>query len=155
MDNSFLLLVNSIRQSYMDIHLIQNKKSLYSKNKIVDTCSICNKTAVETHHIKEQHLADENGFVDHRHKNHTSNLMSVCTSCHDSIHANKIKVNGYESTSKGIQLSISVDTQKTLDKTNKDDIYKPMIEAYLKAGKSIAWISKELGITQYRINKLR
>ena len=155
MDNSFLLLVNSIRQSYMDIHLIQNKKSLYSKNKIVDICSICNKTAVETHHIKEQHLADENGFVDHRHKNHTSNLISVCTSCHDSIHANKIKVNGYESTSKGIQLSISM-IDKTQEKPQpKDDVYKSMIDAYLKAGKSIAWISKELGITQYKINKLR
>jgi len=153
MDSSFLLMANSIRQSYMDIHLIQDKRSIYSSKVIVDTCSICHKTGIETHHIKEQHTSDKNGFLKNGlHKDHTSNLMTVCASCHDSIHANVIRVNGYETTSKGVQLNIEYVSEKV--NKDKDEHYRPMIQSYLKSGKSIAWVAKELGLTNYKINKL-
>ena len=42
----------------------------YNSKVIMDKCKICNKNnATETHHIRFQRDADENGFIDHFHKN--------------------------------------------------------------------------------------
>lgn len=48
-----------------------------------DLCPVC-KTNVptEVHHIKPQRLADENGYIDHIHKNHYDNLLWLCNNCH-------------------------------------------------------------------------
>jgi DNA mismatch repair protein MutS len=147
-DSEFLFLTQSIRQSYLDVHLISEKKSIYSTQMVVDTCTICGKTGAEVHHIQEQMKADSNGFIGHVHKNHRSNLMTVCESCHDSIHAKHIEVNGYQSTSKGVQLVVTVKEEE-----KKEDQYTPMIQTYLHAGKSIAWIAKQIGISTYRVKK--
>jgi DNA mismatch repair protein MutS len=93
----FLHLANTIRQSYLHIQpqLVQPTLSNYSSKVIVDVCTMCNKNkAMETHHIKEQHTADQNGFIGSFHKHVPHNLMSVCEECHDSIHHNKVKVEG-------------------------------------------------------------
>ena len=47
---------------------------------------MCGNSADEIHHMKYQQDADENGFIGHTHKNHVSNLMSICSTCHDQIH---------------------------------------------------------------------
>ena len=41
---------------------------------------------LHTHHINEQHTADEKGMIKHFHKNIKFNLMIVCESCHNQIH---------------------------------------------------------------------
>ena len=35
----------------------------------MDKCEICSKNAEHTHHINEQHNADQHGMIDHYHKN--------------------------------------------------------------------------------------
>jgi predicted HNH restriction endonuclease len=45
----------------------------------------------EVHHLAPQAAADENGFITTNggvfHKNHVANLASVCSRCHDKLHA--------------------------------------------------------------------
>jgi DNA mismatch repair protein MutS len=63
--------------------------SHYNSHKIIGICEICNlKMGNEIHHIQYQQWADSTGFVKHHHKNHEANLISICTKCHDTIHAN-------------------------------------------------------------------
>lgn len=65
------------------------KKSRYNSKKIRDLCEICNKEmGTEIHHLQEQHNAKENGYIDGFHKNHPSNLSSVCEKCHLKLHHN-------------------------------------------------------------------
>lgn len=90
------------------------KTSKYNNNLIVEKCAICshqpmiNELPLETHHIKEQHNADNNGFINHMHKNNKSNLVVLCNKCHDMVERpidNKmIIINGYKDTSNGLLL---------------------------------------------------
>jgi 5-methylcytosine-specific restriction endonuclease McrA len=43
--------------------------------------------AEEVHHLQEQHLADDAGFIGGIHKNHPANLMGLCEKCHRLEHA--------------------------------------------------------------------
>jgi DNA mismatch repair protein MutS len=57
-------------------------------------CEVCNESlGEEIHHIHQQKDADENGFIDHFHKNSKHNLMSLCKKCHDKEHKNDVIVN--------------------------------------------------------------
>jgi DNA mismatch repair protein MutS len=78
---------------YSDINSnLTHHTSHYNPRKIVGICEICNlKMSDEIHHIQYQQWADSTGFIQHFHKNHEANLISICTSCHDSIHANDRK----------------------------------------------------------------
>ena len=40
----------------------------------------------EVHHLQHQKEADEANFIQHFHKNHPANLMTVCESCHLKMH---------------------------------------------------------------------
>jgi DNA mismatch repair ATPase MutS len=88
----------------IDKDLIKNKKSNYNSKKRIDKCEICQGIAVETHHIKYQEDADENGFIGSSHKNATHNLASLCKECHNKEHKGIIKINGYKQSSNGIIL---------------------------------------------------
>lgn len=90
MPPDFLLCANTIRQQQLDMHenIVSTKVSRYSSDVYLDMCSICKENkAVETHHIKQQKLADKNGFIGNMHKNNPSNLMPLCETCHDKIHS--------------------------------------------------------------------
>lgn len=86
----FLAKAYEIRTKYFP----ENKSELrhspaktYNANKIRGKCEICKtELAEETHHLQEQHLANADGFIDGFHKNHSANLMSLCTKCHDLVH---------------------------------------------------------------------
>lgn len=96
--------------------LVSSKKSRYNNSKILDCCEIC-KTKVgtsgknsvvkslHTHHINFQCNVDS-GTQFHKaiHKNHPSNLIGVCESCHQAIHRDEIIVKGYFQTFSGIEL---------------------------------------------------
>jgi DNA mismatch repair protein MutS len=63
------------------------KASSYNAKKIRGLCEMCKEEmAEETHHLQEQQYADEKGFIGSFHKNHSANLLCVCSKCHDKIH---------------------------------------------------------------------
>ena len=79
------------------------KKSVYNSKKIIDKCQICSSTKqLETHHIIFQCTANENGFLKNGiHKNHVSNLSTLCKLCHDNVTYNKIIIHGYKDSING------------------------------------------------------
>ena len=126
----FLLLANQIRQSQLGMHqtIVSTKTSRYSSEVFVDMCSICKiNNAQEVHHVQEQHTADKNGFIGSIHKNHASNLLPLCEGCHNNIHNKTQPVNN--------------NLQEKIRKL-KDE------------GKSNVFISKELNISMYMVQKM-
>ena len=72
----------------------------------MDKCRICNiNDATETHHIRFQRDADDNGFIDHFHKNKKFNLIALCEGCHDRIHNGELEISEAILTSNGIMYS--------------------------------------------------
>lgn len=69
------------------------KISRYNKNKIIMCCESCcyaprlpTDQPLHTHHIKERHLADENGMINGIHIDSVSNLAVLCEKCHKQAH---------------------------------------------------------------------
>jgi len=104
LEKDFIKLATTIRQEILGTDtLLKNKKSKYNSKLIMDKCKICNiKQATETHHIRFQRDADENGFIDHFHKNKKFNLICICEECHNNIHNGNIEINEAILTSNGI-----------------------------------------------------
>jgi hypothetical protein len=79
--------------------------------------------------------------------------MCVCKECHDNIHHNKIKIDGYKQTSNGVELMYEIVNNN--DKNNDKNIF----DLY-KSGKNIIEIinimDKQYNIktTRYKINKI-
>lgn len=95
LDKDFIKMANDIRRHVADISplILDPKKSRYNAGMYVDMCTLCGKKIhLETHHLKEQHTADKNGFINHLHKNHISNLTSLCHDCHTHLHAQKKQI---------------------------------------------------------------
>jgi DNA mismatch repair protein MutS len=93
--DEFLERAYEIRNKYYsDINSnLTHHTSHYNSQKIMGICEMCNlKMGDEVHHIQYQKWADSTGFVQHYHKNHQANLISICTKCHDLIHANDRKL---------------------------------------------------------------
>ena len=102
-------LANKIRHEVLDnsINLLHTKKSRYNSELYVDVCSICGTKAKEVHHIQQQMLANNRGFIGDIHKNKLSNLIPICEECHDQIHNEKINIKGFKQTTNGIKLQIT------------------------------------------------
>lgn len=68
---------------------LEYKVSHFNSKKIKGKCEMCGKYSKtnEIHHLQEQHLADEAGYIDGIfHKDHIGNLITVCEECHDRFH---------------------------------------------------------------------
>ena len=110
-------------------HTILSKdKSKYNSDVYLDECLICSsKENLEMHHINWQKDCSEDGFIiskPHIKKNHKSNLMPVCQTCHDNIDRDMIRVSGYEHTTKGTILKwnyVNKENRKS-KKYNSQDI---------------------------------
>lgn len=104
LEKNFIKLATTIRQEILGTNfLLKNKKSKYNSKLIMDKCNICKDgNATETHHIRFQRDADENGFIDHFHKNKKFNLICLCEGCHNSIHNGNLEINEAIMTSNGI-----------------------------------------------------
>jgi DNA mismatch repair protein MutS len=83
---------------------MSTRKSHFNAKVYMDTCAICGSSVEETHHIKEQHTADERGYVGHYHKNHESNLIPLCKACHLEEHHGNLEIHGWKLTSEGFIL---------------------------------------------------
>jgi DNA mismatch repair protein MutS len=102
LDTNFINVANKIRRELVDINdeLFKTQKSRYNSKVYIDSCGICGKEntskkggkPLHTHHIREQKEADNNGFIDHFHKNSKFNLLVLCEECHTHIHKNGLKI---------------------------------------------------------------
>ena len=95
LNNNFINRVLSIRDRIYpneadDMkNTLKMKQTKYNNEVWKGKCVQCGSyDNIHTHHIKEQHLANENGYIDHIHKNNKSNLIDLCESCHTKLHAN-------------------------------------------------------------------
>jgi len=106
LDNDFLSTANRIRQKIMgqNEHLLALRKSRYNDNVYMDKCLVCNGKPDDTHHIKFQCQADENGFIGATHKHEMKNLVPLCKKCHMAIDTNELVIRGYIETSEGRKL---------------------------------------------------
>jgi DNA mismatch repair protein MutS len=100
MDAEFLELAYEFRSKYFSssgdsgvaVGELGHGRSTYNAKKIRGMCEMCMETmSEEVHHLAPQAAADENGFIMTNggvfHKNHVANLASVCSRCHDKLHA--------------------------------------------------------------------
>ena len=108
LDDDFMKMATNIRHEIMGTkYLLKNKKSKYNSKVIMDKCKICNKNnATETHHIRFQRDADENGFIDHFHKNKKFNLIGLCEECHNKVHNEELEICEAIQTTNGISYEI-------------------------------------------------
>jgi len=109
MDKEFLSMANSIRKRLTDDYdtierLSQKKTSNYNKDLYVTSCAICGAKVDDVHHIQEQQKADDKGFIGHINQNHKFNLIPLCKKHHKLVHDGKININGFVTTSKGLEL---------------------------------------------------
>ena len=154
--DDFMKIANDFRNTVMghNTSILNTKKSRYNKEHYVDVCDICkNNDATEVHHIKEQHMADKDGFIGHIHKNVESNLVNVCEKCHDDIHSGLITVKGYVYTTEGRTLSVSYkEKEKDITKIVKDlrFIGKKTIKDIILECKE----SYNVDLTTYKVNKI-
>jgi len=109
MDKEFLNVANKIRKDLTDDYntverLSQKNTSKYNKDLYVTACAICGAKVDDVHHIKEQHKKDEKGFIGHVNANHKYNLIPLCKKHHKAVHDGLININGFVTTSEGLQL---------------------------------------------------
>ena len=112
MDKEFLDTANAIRKRITDDfdsieRLSQKNSTMYNKDLYIVGCAICGAKVDEVHHINEQQKADDKGFIGHIHKNHKFNLIPLCKKHHKEVHDGKININGFVTTSKGLELHYS------------------------------------------------
>ena len=108
LDTEFLNNAYVVKNQLKEIGLYSTKGSVYNSKKILHKCEICGDMGEEIHHIKFQNKANEFGHIESIHKDMKGNLCSICEKCHDKVHNDEIKINGYIQTSQGIELSYEV-----------------------------------------------
>ena len=109
MDKEFLKVANDIRKTLTDDYdtverLSFKKTSKYNKELYITSCAICGAIVDDVHHIKEQRKVDEKGFIGHINVNHKYNLIPLCKKHHKLVHDGKIHINGFVTTSNGLEL---------------------------------------------------
>lgn len=86
----FLKMANAIRLKYRDKNRagdLSFKLSHFNAHKVKGMCELCKKgMGEEVHHLQHQKEADANDYIQHFHKNHRANLLTVCESCHLKMH---------------------------------------------------------------------
>jgi DNA mismatch repair protein MutS len=88
--DDFLKMANAIRLKYRDKKQagdLNFKPSHFNAHKVKGLCELCKKeVGEEVHHLQHQREADANDYIEHFHKNHRANLLTVCESCHLKMH---------------------------------------------------------------------
>lgn len=107
MDDEFLETAHKIRRELLqkDLEVVSTKTSRYNAKLNIGPCQVCMMPGEHTHHIREQHEADEDGMIGAMHKNDLSNLVILCESCHDKVHLTRdLDIRGYVQTTSGRKL---------------------------------------------------
>jgi len=85
--------------------------SSWNKEIIRKECEICKKgicSELEVHHIQQRSSAVKNILEDGRHMNDKTNLIVICQTCHDEIHAGSMDIGDLKMTSDGPEREIIV-----------------------------------------------
>lgn len=117
MDAEFMQLADQIRRIRTGVPeaILPAKKSRYNAKLFVDQhCAVCkaHDKSIEVHHITEQHtfrkieLDNNKSMGMSKQKNRLSNMVCLCSACHDALHSGKINIRGYRQTSQGIELDM-------------------------------------------------
>ena len=82
MDKDFLNMAQSIREnlnhSDSDVKKLRKQKSSkYHKDLYLTKCALCDESVEDVHHIAAQKEANDEGHIDHFHKNHKYNLIPL------------------------------------------------------------------------------
>jgi DNA mismatch repair protein MutS len=109
MDEGFIKNAYSIREALEDKgssikHLGKAKRTKYNKELYLSKCALCDAQVDEVHHIKNQKDANEDGYIEHFHKNHKYNLIPLCKKHHQMVHSGAIEISGFVMTSRGLKL---------------------------------------------------
>ena len=109
MDSEFLQMAQTIRENLnhggSDIKKLRRQKSSkYNKNLYLSKCALCEESVEDVHHIAEQKHANQEGQIDHFHKNHKYNLIPLCKKHHNLVHEGKINISGFVMTNEGLKL---------------------------------------------------
>jgi len=116
-DNKFTSLSNEFLSEYNGMSLSSDKKSRYNSKVFVQSCAVCGlipksgEIPLETHHINPQADTDSHGRINSKpyiHKNHKSNLVVLCSTCHDSIDTGTIEISGWYDTNEGRELDLII-----------------------------------------------
>ena len=113
LDSDFLNLASSIRKRLANDldnieQLSQKRKSKYNNELFVAGCAICGKVVDDVHHIAPQKDANENNYIEHFRKDHKFNLIPLCKEHHTMAHSGRLIINGFVTTSKGLELHYEV-----------------------------------------------
>jgi DNA mismatch repair protein MutS len=104
-DTGFMSIANGIKKDIFEIpDLVNHKISNYNPNLYMDKCQICehkpkkSEIPLETHHIvfQKDFINGVNKDKFHLLKNHKSNLVVLCSKCHDKIDNNQIVIRGWK-----------------------------------------------------------
>jgi DNA mismatch repair protein MutS len=103
MPNDFMKIAEYTRKEVqgLDNMIINKRRSRYNSKVSMDKCVVCGGKAEDTHHIKYQALADDNGYINDFHKNAQHNLVPLCKECHVKEHHGELTIEGYVQTSDG------------------------------------------------------
>lgn len=97
-NDTFSALALDTRNALLDKKI--PKVSTYNKRVTKTACQVCASTKqLDTHHIHFQCDAHDNI------KHAKGNLVVLCHACHENVHASRIRIHGWKSTSKGSTLS--------------------------------------------------
>ncbi len=149
MNDDFLMLADDIRRKCCVSDHPNERRSRYNKKLIVDICQICKNKADEVHHIKFQKDADDTGFINGTHKNRLSNLINVCSKCHDMIHDGSLEISGYKQTSDCVEIQYEKKEKNIDDKELMKDIKALRFEKKMTLKK----IAEDLDLSVYRVKK--
>jgi len=113
MDKEFLQMAQTIREnldhSGSEIKKLRRQKSSkYNKDLFLAKCALCDENVEDVHHIAHQKEANEEGHIDHFHKNHKYNLIPLCKKHHTMVHEGKINISGFVMTSEGLKLHYEI-----------------------------------------------
>ncbi len=116
-DKDFVNLALEIKNDLLQDHgsLISGKTSKYNSDVFVHQCQLCLKKDIkghisnlQTHHINFQKNCEDGLVKNNKHirKNDKSNLLVICTECHDNIHHKGLEIDKVIMTSNGKKIQM-------------------------------------------------
>jgi DNA mismatch repair protein MutS len=128
-------------------NITEMKQSKYNKELYLDCCYICKSNSkLETHHIIWQKDFNQNKAKFYLQKNDKSNLVILCTECHDKVDKNEIIINGWIETSEGIKLDYIIENNNI----KKNTKYTPELINYIQ---NLQYITSDLIMARIKIKE--
>ena len=147
LEDDFIQMADKIRRKLLNVEdsVVPDNKSKYNAQVYVDKCGVCQADADDVHHIKFQCTADSDDIIDgHIDKNVESNLVPLCKKCHTDVHNNKLQIDGYKQTSKGVKLQYhEVPTEQFAEHKQTRKKYNTEIVEFIKQLKTGSKLSNK------------